>query len=112
LRGLSDHAYYPYQFEIIQQSVEDWGTDDKSTMMIQLSAIPLNYDLIIDGKGNGEYVKGFTYPVIAESVRILNKDTIHQMYNKTILERVGRPWVVVVNCMYMCLKGEPVFVCI
>jgi len=92
LRGLTDQSYYPYQFEIIQQSVQDWDTDDKSTMMIQIWAIPLNYDLIIDEGGRTQYVKGFTYPVIAERVNILNKNTIHQMYNKTILEKMGRPW--------------------
>lgn len=92
LTGLSSHSYYPYQFEIIQQSVEDWATDDKSTMMIQLSTIPLNHDLIVGGNGDAEYVKGFTYPVVGEIVRILNKDTIHQMYNKSILERMGLPW--------------------
>jgi len=92
LKGLSDYSYYPYQFEIIQQSVEDWGTDDKATMMIQLAAIPLNYDLIIDEDGNAEYMRGFTYPIIGENVHILNKDTIHQMYNKSVLERMGLPW--------------------
>jgi len=92
LRGLTDQSYYPYQFEIIQQSVQDWDTDDKSTMMIQIWAIPLNYDLVIDEEGRTQYVKGFTYPVIAERVNILNKNTIHQMYNKTILEKMGRPW--------------------
>lgn len=92
LRGLTDQSYYPYQFEIIQQSVQDWDTDDKSTMMIQIWAIPLNYDLVIDEKGETQYAKGFTYPVIAERVHILNRNTIHQMYNKTILEKVGKPW--------------------
>jgi hypothetical protein len=33
LRGLSDHGYYPMQFEIIEQSEADWQTDDRSTMM-------------------------------------------------------------------------------
>ncbi|RJS79665.1 hypothetical protein CW708_01815 [Candidatus Bathyarchaeota archaeon] len=46
LKGLSDHGYYPMQFEIIEQSELDWQTDDKSTMMIQIDAIPINYDLI------------------------------------------------------------------
>jgi len=92
LRGLTDQSYYPYQFEIIQQSVQDWDTDDKSTMMIQIWAIPLNYDLVVDEKGGTQYVKGFTYPVIAERVHILNRNTIHQMYNKAILEKIGRQW--------------------
>jgi hypothetical protein len=92
LRGLSDQAYYPYQFEIIQESVRDWETDDKATMMIRISAIPLNYDLIIGEDGGINYVKGFTYPIIAEKVYILNRDTVHQMYNKSILERMNLPW--------------------
>jgi hypothetical protein len=37
------------QFEIIEQSEEDWQTDDTSTMMIQIDAIPINYDLITAG---------------------------------------------------------------
>jgi hypothetical protein len=92
LKGLSDSSYYPYQFEVIEQTVDDWGTDDKAIMMIQMNAIPLNYDLVIDDNGECKYVKGFTYPIIAEEVRILNKDTIHQMYNRPVLERMGRNW--------------------
>jgi DNA helicase HerA-like ATPase len=92
LRGLSDDSYYPYQFEIIQQTVVDWDTNDKATMMIQLDAIPLNYDLSLTKDGKAEYMKGFTYPVIAELVHILNRDTIHQMYNRPVLERMQRPW--------------------
>ena len=91
LRGLSDQSYYPYQFEIIEQSVADWDTDDRATMMIQLSAIPLNYDLILEG-GNHRYVKGFTYPVVGELVYILNKATIHRMYNRKLLEELGLTW--------------------
>jgi hypothetical protein len=87
LRGLSDQSYYPYQFEIIEQSVADWDTDDKATMMIQLSAIPLNYDLIVEDSGQ-QYVKGFTYPVVGERVFILNKATIHRMYNLRLLEEL------------------------
>jgi hypothetical protein len=91
LRGLSDQSYYPYQFEIIEQSVADWDTDDKATMMIQLSAIPLNYDLILEGNGQ-RYLKGFTYPVVGERVFILNRATIHRMYNRKLLEELGIPW--------------------
>jgi hypothetical protein len=91
LRGLSDQSYYPYQFEIIEQSVADWDTDDKATMLIQISAIPLNYDLILDGYDQ-HYVKGFTYPVVGERVFILNKTTIHRMYNRKLLEELGLPW--------------------
>ena len=91
LRGLSEQSYYPYQFEIIEQSVADWDTDDKATMMIQLSAIPLNYDLILDGPEQ-RYVKGFTYPVVGERIFILNKATIHRMYNRKLLDELGLVW--------------------
>jgi hypothetical protein len=91
LRGLSDQSYYPYQFEIIEQSVADWDTDDKATMIIQLNAIPLNYDLIVDGTDQ-QYAKGFTFPVIGERVFILNKATIHRMYNRALLEELGLGW--------------------
>lgn len=73
LKGLSDSSYYPYQFEIIEQSVSDWDTDDKATMMIQLAAIPLNYDLILKSDDQ-EYVKGFTYPIVGERVYILGRN--------------------------------------
>lgn len=92
LKGLSESSYYPYQFEIIEQTVTDWETDDKATMMIQMNAIPLNYDLAVDERGGCEYIKGFTFPVVAEKVHIVNKDTIHQMYNRPVLERINRPW--------------------
>ena len=49
LKAISDHTYYPMQFEVIEQSVTDWDTEDMSTMMIQISAIPVNYDLVLDG---------------------------------------------------------------
>ncbi len=91
LRGLSDQSYYPYQFEIIEQSVADWDTDDKATMLIQLSAIPLNYDLILNGNVQ-QYVKGFTYPVVGERVFILSRATIHMMYNRKLLEELGLGW--------------------
>jgi DNA helicase HerA-like ATPase len=91
LRGLSEQSYYPYQFEIIEQSVADWDTDDRATMIIQLNAIPLNYDLILDG-AEQRYTKGFTFPVIGERVFILNKATIHRMYNRALLEELGIGW--------------------
>jgi hypothetical protein len=92
LRGLSDQSYYPMQFEIIQQSVRDWDSNDKSTMMIQVQAIPINYDLVITDKGEPEYVKGFSYPIVGEETHILNQDMIHQMYNRKILEEMGIDW--------------------
>jgi hypothetical protein len=88
LRGLSDHGYYPMQFEIIEQSEEDWQTDDKSTMMIQIDAIPINYDLIMSG-GEFEFVKGFSYPVVGSNAYLLNSDMINRMYNKRITDQMG-----------------------
>lgn len=89
LRGLSDHGYYPMQFEIIEQSEEDWQTDDTSTMMIQIDAIPINYDLIIDSDNHCEFLKGFSYPVVGSPIYILNSDMINRMYNQKIMERLG-----------------------
>jgi uncharacterized protein len=95
LRGISDHTYYPMQFEVIEQSVEDWDTDDKSTMMIQLSTIPINYDLVVtidrqkDNEINYEYVRGFSYPVIGDSVFLLNAKTVSQMYNQKVLKKMN-----------------------
>jgi len=87
LRGLSDHGYYPMQFEIIEQSEEDWQTDDKSTMMIQIDAIPINYDLILNKKCEFEFVKGFSYPVVGSSAYLLNSEMINRMYNQKIAEK-------------------------
>jgi uncharacterized protein len=95
LRGISDHTYYPMQFEVIEQSVEDWDTDDKSTMMIQLSTIPINYDLVVtidrqkDNEINYEYIRGFSYPVIGDSVFLLNAKTVSQMYNQKVLKKMN-----------------------
>ncbi len=89
LRGLSDHGYYPMQFEIIEQSEEDWQTDDKSTMMIQIDAIPINYDLVINSSGEFEFVKGFSYPVVGSHAYLLNSDMINCMYNKRITDHLG-----------------------
>ena len=91
LRGLSDTSYYPYQFEIIEQSVSDWDTNDTATMMIQIAAIPLNYDLILKSDDQ-EYVKGFTYPIVGERVFILGRNTIHRMYNLRLLGEFGLSW--------------------
>jgi uncharacterized protein len=89
LKGLSEHSYYPMQFEIIQQSVNDWDTSDKSTMMVQISALPINYDLVLNGDAEPKYEKGFTYPVIAAEAQILNRDMISHMYNQRILAKLG-----------------------
>ncbi|MCW4047754.1 MAG: ATP-binding protein [Candidatus Bathyarchaeota archaeon] len=89
LRGLSDHGYYPMQFEIIEQSEEDWQTDDKSTMMIQIDAIPINYDLIIRSDCTFEFAKGFSYPVVGSPIYILNSQMINRMYNQKIAAKMG-----------------------
>ncbi len=92
LRGLSDQSYYPMQFEIIQQSVRDWDSNDKSTMMIQIQSIPINYDLVVGDDGEPNYLKGFSYPIVGEEAYILNQNMIHQMYNRRILDEMGVDW--------------------
>lgn len=89
LRGLSDNGYYPMQFEIIEQSEADWQKNDTSTMIIQIDAIPINYDLILSGKGEFNFVKGFSYPVVGSSAYLLNSDMINRMYNKRITDFMG-----------------------
>ena len=89
LSGLSNHGYYPMQFEIIEQSEEDWQTDDKSTMMIQIDAIPINYDLIIKDGCTFEFTKGFSYPVVGSPILILNSAMINRMYNQKIAAQLG-----------------------
>lgn len=89
LRGLSDHGYYPMQFEIIEQSEADWQTDDKSTMMIQIDAIPINYDLIIKDDCTFDFAKGFSYPVVGSPVLLLNSEMINRMYNQKIAAQLG-----------------------
>jgi uncharacterized protein len=89
LRGLSDQGYYPMQFEIIEQSEADWQTDDKSTMMIQIDAVPINYDLFVDGLCDFKFEKGFSYPVVGSSVYLLSSDMINRMYNKKITDPRG-----------------------
>lgn len=89
LRGLSDQGYYPMQFEIIEQSEADWQTDDKSTMMIQIDAIPINYDLFVDHLCEFKFEKGFSYPVVGSPVYLLSSDMINRMYNKKITDPLG-----------------------
>lgn len=89
LSGLSNHGYYPMQFEIIEQSEEDWQTDDKSTMMIQIDAIPINYDLIIKDDCKFEFAKGFSYPVVGSPILVLNSAMINRMYNQKIAAQLG-----------------------
>ena len=88
LSAVRDYQYYPIQFEVIEQSVEDWDTDDKTTMMIQLSCIPVNYDIHFEGSSL-KFVKGFSYPIVGSRVYILNHELICKMYNQRILERIG-----------------------
>jgi len=89
LRGVRDYQYFPMQFEVIQQSVQDWETNDRTTMMIQLVTIPINYDLVLDGEGNIAFERGFSYPVLGSRAYILNKDMIRSMYNRNIPEAVA-----------------------
>jgi len=89
LHGLSDHGYYPMQFEIIEQSEEDWQSNDTSTMMIQIDAIPINYDLIIRGDCGFEFLKGFSYPVVGSPIFILSSEMINRMYNQKIAAELG-----------------------
>ncbi len=86
LKGLRDYQYYPMQFEVIQQSVSDWETDDKSIMIVQLSAIPINYDLIPKEGDAPRFERGFSYPIIGAKAHILNRNMIKDMYNRKILD--------------------------
>jgi len=63
LRGLRDYQYYPLQFEVIERSVGDWETNDKSTMMVQLTAIPINYDLVLKPGEDPSFDRGFSLRV-------------------------------------------------
>ena len=87
LRGLSDHGYYPMQFEVIEQSEADWQTDDKATMMIQISSIPINYDLTLCQPDECKFIKGFSYPIVASEAYILNSQMINRMYNQKITQK-------------------------
>ncbi len=89
LGGLSDSHYYPMQMEIIEQSVPDWATDDQATMMVQMTAIPINYDLVIDSKGEISFKKGFSYPLIGEQVFVINMETVDFIYNSKVKESIG-----------------------
>jgi DNA helicase HerA-like ATPase len=88
LRGLSDHGYYPMQFEIIEQSEEDWQTDDRTTMMIQIDAVPINYDLILGENCDFKFAKGFSYPIAGCPCYVLNSKMINRIYNQKIAEKL------------------------
>jgi hypothetical protein len=90
LGGLAEQAYYPLQFEIIEQSVVDWESADTSTMMIRLSTIPINYDLILHTEKEPDFIRGFSYPIPAEEAFIVNRGLINLMYNKSIIQELKR----------------------
>lgn len=89
LGGLSDSHYYPIQMEIIEQSVPDWSTDDQATMLVHMAAIPINYDLVVDSKGQISFKKGFSYPLIGEEVHVINMDTVDFIYNSKVKKAIG-----------------------
>ncbi len=89
LGGVHDSHYYPLQMEIIEQSVPDWATDDQSTMMVHMTAVPINYDLIIDSKGEAEFRKGFSYPLLGETVHVINMKTVDRIYNSKVKDAIG-----------------------
>ena len=89
LGGVSDSHYYPLQMEIIEQAVPDWNTDDQATMMVQLNAIPINYDLIINSDGEIEFKKGFSYPLVGDRVYVLNMETVDRIYNTRVKEALN-----------------------
>ena len=90
LKGLRDYHYYPIQFEVIEQSVGDWETNDKSTMVINIVAVPINYDLVVNQNGNMSFEKGFSFPVVGDDVYVLNARTIEEMYNRGISTKYSR----------------------
>ncbi|MFW9911909.1 MAG: ATP-binding protein [Candidatus Thorarchaeota archaeon] len=89
LGGISDSHYYPMQMEMIEQAVPDWDTDDQATMMVHLTAIPINYDLIVPKKGEIEFRKGFSYPLIGDRVHVINLETVDLIYNGRVREALG-----------------------
>jgi len=76
------------QFEIIEQSKAEWNTDDKATMIIQISAVPINYSLILRNGDEPTFEKGFSYPVVASEAYILNMEMINRIYNQRIAEKL------------------------
>jgi DNA helicase HerA-like ATPase len=58
-------------------------------MMIQIDAIPINYDLIVRSNCEYEFVKGFSYPIVGSPVYILNGEMINRMYNQKIAKAFG-----------------------
>ncbi len=89
LGGVSDSHYYPLQMEIIEQAYPDWETDDQSTMMVQLDAIPINHDLIVDAQGNIDFKKGFSYPLVGSKVHVIHWETVDEIYNSRVKREIG-----------------------
>ncbi len=89
LGGVSDSHYYPMQMEIIEQSVPDWSTDDQATMMVHLTAIPINYDIVFNSEGETEFRKGFSYPLLGEEVFVINMKTVDEIYNSKVKDAIG-----------------------
>ena len=88
LKGISGSSYIPTQFEIATRAVPDWDTDDSQIMAVNMVAIPVNYDIIVQ-EDKPIFIKGFTYPIIGEKVYILNRNTIDDVYNSRIKEALG-----------------------
>src|SRR4030066_2407624 len=57
-------------------------------MMIQMDAIPINYDLVLDEKCAFNFVKGFSYPIVGSPCYILNAEMINRMYNQRTAEKL------------------------
>ena len=89
LGGVNDSHYFPLQMEIIEQSVPDWSTDDQATMMVHMNAVPINYDLVIDKKGEIEFRKGFSYPLVGEKAHVIDLETVDLIYNDKVKKSMG-----------------------
>ncbi len=89
LGGVNDSHYFPLQMEIIEQSVPDWSTDDQATMMVHMTAVPINYDLVIDKKGQIEFRKGFSYPLVGEKAHVIDMETVDLIYNDKVKKSMG-----------------------
>ncbi|MCF2137945.1 MAG: ATP-binding protein [Candidatus Thorarchaeota archaeon] len=89
LKGVSDSHYFPLQFEVTEQAVDDWDTDDQTTMLVEMSAIPINQDLVVLPDGTIEFRKGFSYPLVGSKVHVLSMETIDYVYNARVREALG-----------------------
>jgi hypothetical protein len=96
LKGVSDRLYFPIQREIIEQSSKDWESTDTSTMMITLSTVPINYDLIIK-ENDLRFENGWTFPLIGEKVYILNKTSIGYLFNKEVVKNLLKKESITIN---------------